>query len=105
MTTTPETTSPEARLERLGLATHPSLRRWRPMCRSCAPDGTSTPPAQLPLSDGALIHSGTVGAEVSLEEAQAAAQQCTLDALAAIKDLTGNLSAASSRWASTHPAP
>lgn len=93
MTTTPETASPEDRLVRLGLSTPPvaaPVAAYVPAVRTGGHIHTS---GQLPLSDGALIHTGTVGAEVSLEEAQAAAQQCTLNALAAIKDLIGDLSA------------
>lgn len=48
---------------------------------------------QLPLQNGALLHTGKTGAEVSLEQAQAAAQQCTLNALAAIRSLAEELSA------------
>lgn len=39
---------------------------------------------QLPFSDGQLTATGKVGAEVDQQEAVAAAQQCTLNALAAV---------------------
>ncbi|GEB23868.1 hypothetical protein BAU01nite_26010 [Brevibacterium aurantiacum] len=45
------------------------------------------------MQNGQPIHTGKVGAEVSLEDAQAAARQCTLNALAAIRAITGELSA------------
>ena len=40
---------------------------------------------QLPLSDGALLHVGKVGAEVSPDDAYACARQCALNAIAAVK--------------------
>ncbi len=39
---------------------------------------------QLPLRDGQLIYAGKVGAEVTIEQASTAAQQCALNALAAL---------------------
>ncbi|HET7328114.1 MAG TPA: RidA family protein [Nocardioidaceae bacterium] len=47
---------------------------------------------QLPMRDGRLVTAGKVGGEVTLEEAQACAQQCVLNALAAIKAEIGDLS-------------
>lgn len=44
---------------------------------------------QLPLIGGELTHAGKVGAEVSPEEANAAARTCALNALAAIHALVG----------------
>ena len=44
---------------------------------------------QLPLSGGALIRTGKVGAEVNPEDAKAAARTCVLNALAAIDALVG----------------
>ncbi len=37
---------------------------------------------QLPMQDGALLHTGKVGAAVSLEQAQDCARQCALNVLA-----------------------
>ena len=48
---------------------------------------------QLPLSSGELVATGKVGGEVSAEEAQAAARQCALNALAAVKSVVGSLDA------------
>jgi enamine deaminase RidA (YjgF/YER057c/UK114 family) len=47
---------------------------------------------QLPLVDGALSITGKVGAEVSLEEANALARICVLNAIAAVKAEIGELS-------------
>lgn len=44
---------------------------------------------QLPLAQGDLTHVGKVGAEVSPEDAKAAARTCALNALAAIDALVG----------------
>lgn len=46
---------------------------------------------QVPFEDGELASSGKVGAEVSLEEAQAAARTCVLNALAALRAELGSL--------------
>ena len=47
---------------------------------------------QLPLVDGALSITGKVGAEVSVEEANALARICVLNAIAAVKAEIGELS-------------
>ena len=44
---------------------------------------------QLPLVDGDLTHVGKVGAEITPEEAKAAARTCALNALAAVDALVG----------------
>lgn len=48
---------------------------------------------QLPMRDGTLMATGKVPSAVSLENAQAAARQCVLNALAAVKAEVGDLSA------------
>jgi enamine deaminase RidA (YjgF/YER057c/UK114 family) len=48
---------------------------------------------QVPIRDGALMATGKVGAEVSVEEAQACAEQCALNALAAVASVVGDLAA------------
>ncbi len=45
---------------------------------------------QLPLKDGELLASGPVPSRVSLEEAQAAARQCVLNALAVLAAQVGD---------------
>jgi len=44
---------------------------------------------QLPISDGALLATGKVGAEVTAEQAKELARQCGLNALAAVHSLVG----------------
>ena len=46
---------------------------------------------QLPLTDGKLVAAGKVPADVTLEQAQAAARQAALNALAAARSLTSSL--------------
>ncbi len=48
---------------------------------------------QLPMRSGELITTGKVGTQVSAEEAYACAQQCVLNAIAAVKAEVGDLSA------------
>jgi enamine deaminase RidA (YjgF/YER057c/UK114 family) len=46
---------------------------------------------QLPLLDGALMATGKVGDGVTAEQATACAQQCALNAIAAIRSVAGDL--------------
>lgn len=46
---------------------------------------------QLPFQEGSLPHTGKVGDEVSVEEAQEAAKLCALNALAAVAAEAGGL--------------
>jgi enamine deaminase RidA (YjgF/YER057c/UK114 family) len=46
---------------------------------------------QLPMVNGELISKGFLGQEVAIEDANKAAQVCTLNALAAIKGVIGDL--------------
>ena len=48
---------------------------------------------QIPLKDGKLTSTGKVPTDVSVEEAGSAARQCVLNALAAVRALTGSLDA------------
>ncbi len=46
---------------------------------------------QLPMRSGELMVTGKVGGEVSAEEATACAQQCALNAIAAVRSMIGDL--------------
>lgn len=85
--------SPEDRLAEIGL-TLPEVAApvaaYVPAVRTGSYVYTS---GQLPLREGDLIRTGKVGAEVSPEEAHECAQQCALNALAAIRAEVGDLSA------------
>src|SRR5690554_1071615 len=48
---------------------------------------------QIPMRHGKLMHTGKVGAEVTLEQGYDCARQCALNALAAVRAQVGELSA------------
>jgi enamine deaminase RidA (YjgF/YER057c/UK114 family) len=77
--------TPEERLAELGLSV-PEVAKpvaaYVPAVRSGQHVFTS---GQLPMRSGELITTGKVGAEVTEEEAYACAQQCALNAIAAIR--------------------
>jgi enamine deaminase RidA (YjgF/YER057c/UK114 family) len=85
--------TPEASLAALGLklpeVTAP-LAAYVPAVRTGSYVYSS---GQLPLTDGKLLASGKVGAEVSAEEAVALARTCVLNALAAVASVAGGLTA------------
>ena len=84
---------PEENLQELGLAV-PEVAKpvavYVPAVRSGQHVYTS---GQLPMRAGELITTGKVGGEVTLEEAVACAQQCALNAIAAVKAEIGDLAA------------
>jgi enamine deaminase RidA (YjgF/YER057c/UK114 family) len=85
--------APEDRLARLGLevpAAPSPVAIYVPAVRTGQLIYSS---GQLPLVDGNILHPGKVGADVTLEQAQAAARQCALNALAAVRAITGDLRA------------
>lgn len=76
--------TPQERLAALGLSVPQvaaPVASYIPALRSGDHVFTS---GQLPLRDGELIHTGKVGGEVTLEDGAACAQQCVLNALAAV---------------------
>jgi enamine deaminase RidA (YjgF/YER057c/UK114 family) len=85
--------TPEQRLGELGLSI-PEVAKpvaaYIPAVRSGNHVFTS---GQLPMRDGQLMNTGKVGGEVTQEEAVACAQQCALNALAAVNAELGSLSA------------
>jgi enamine deaminase RidA (YjgF/YER057c/UK114 family) len=84
-------THPEEQLAALGLAV-PEVAKpvavYVPAVRSGNHVFTS---GQLPMRDGALIAAGKVGGEVTPEQALECARQCALNALAAVKQVVGDL--------------
>ncbi|MBB6627652.1 RidA family protein [Nocardioides sp. KIGAM211] len=85
-------TSPEERLAELGLSV-PEVAKpvaaYVPAVRTGNYVFTS---GQLPMRSGELMVTGKVGGEVTQEEAIACAQQCALNAIAAVKAEIGDLS-------------
>lgn len=88
-------TTPQERLAGLGLSIPdvvPPVAAYVPAVRSGSHVYTS---GQLPMRDGTLVATGKVGAVesgVSPEQAYDAAQQCALNALAAVNAEIGDLS-------------
>ena len=89
----PTPTDVEANLARLGLTlpTPPKpVASYVPVRRA---GNLLIVSGQLPTRDGTLVATGKVPSATSLEQAQAAARQCVLNALAAAKAELGGLSA------------
>ncbi len=85
-------TTPQERLQELGLSIPevvPPVAAYVPAVRTGNHIYTS---GQLPMRDGQLIATGKVGADVSPDQAYEAAQQCALNALAAVNAEVGDLS-------------
>jgi enamine deaminase RidA (YjgF/YER057c/UK114 family) len=85
--------TPEERLAELGLSipeVPKPVAAYVPAVRSGQQVFTS---GQLPMRSGELMAVGKVGGEVSAEEAYDCAQQCALNAIAAVKSVVGDLSA------------
>lgn len=86
-------TSPEERLAQLGLTVPdvvPPVATYVPAVRTGSLVFTA---GQLPMKDGSLLATGKVGDAVTAEEAAACAQQCALNAIAAIKAEVGDIGA------------
>ena len=84
-------THPEERLAALGLAVPEvatPVAAYVPAVRSGRHVFTS---GQLPMRSGELMRTGKVGGEVSLEEGVECAQQCALNAIAAVRAEIGDL--------------
>lgn len=83
--------TPEERLAELGLSVPevvPPVAAYVPAVRSGAHVLTA---GQIPMRDGTLVATGKVGDTATAEQATEAAQQCALNALAAIRSVTGTL--------------
>ena len=84
---------PEERLAELGLSV-PDVAKpvavYVPAVRSGHHVFTS---GQLPMRSGELVMTGKVGGDVTLEDAVECAQQCGLNAIAAVKSEVGDLAA------------
>ena len=81
----------ESAIAQLGLslpAVVPPLASYQPAVRTGVYVYTS---GQLPMVDGKLPITGKVGAEVTPDEAKELARTCALNALAAVKSVTGDL--------------
>jgi enamine deaminase RidA (YjgF/YER057c/UK114 family) len=85
--------TPEERLAELGLAV-PDVAKPVAAYVSAVRTGNHVyTSGQLPMLDGKLMTTGKVGGDVSPEQAVECAQQCALNALAAVRSVIGELSA------------
>ena len=87
----PTSSSPEERLAELGLSVPevvPPVAAYVPAVRSGDHVFTA---GQIPMRDGTLVATGKVGDSATPEQATEAARQCALNALAAIRSVTGTL--------------
>lgn len=84
-------TTPTARLAELGMvlpAVPAPLAAYVP---AIVVDGWIYTAGQLPLRDGSLVAEGVVGGDVTVAEATECAEQCAVNALAAIASVSGGL--------------
>ncbi|GAA1859192.1 RidA family protein [Myceligenerans crystallogenes] len=94
MSETPGAAGPEARLAALGITLPdvvPPVASYVPAVRAGQYVYTS---GQLPMADGALLATGKVGTGAGLVDPELAkdlARTCALNALAAVRSLTGSL--------------
>jgi enamine deaminase RidA (YjgF/YER057c/UK114 family) len=86
-------TTPEERLAAKGITIPevvPPVASYIPALRTGSHVYVS---GQLPMREGALMATGRVGAGVTAEQAAECAEQCALNAIAAVRSLVGDLSA------------
>ena len=83
--------APEQRLAELGLSVPDVAKPVAAYVPAVVSGDHVFTSGQLPMRDGELMITGKVGGEVSPEEAVACAQQCALNAIAAVKSMVGDL--------------
>ena len=81
----------ESRLESLGIVLPNAARPVASYIPAKKVGNLIFTSGQLPMVNGELISKGLLGLSVEIEEANMAAKICTLNALAAIKNLIGDL--------------
>lgn len=81
----------EAMLAELGLPLPPTPKPVAAYVPAVRTGNLILTSGQIPMREGALVTKGIVGSDVTLDEAVMAARVCTVNALAAIKSLLGDL--------------
>lgn len=81
----------EARINQLGLILPPAPSPVASYIPAKQTGNLVFTAGQLPVVSGELVSKGLLGQDVDVEEANRAAQVCTLNALAAIKGVIGDL--------------
>jgi len=84
--------APEERLAELGLAVPDVAKPVAAYVPAVISGDHVYTSGQLPMRGGELMTTGKVGGEVSPEAATECAQQCVLNAIAAVKSVVGDLS-------------
>jgi enamine deaminase RidA (YjgF/YER057c/UK114 family) len=82
---------PEARLSELGLDLPPAPRPVASYIPIVVSGNLAFLAGQVPVSEGALLWTGKVGAEVDADTGAEAARRCALQALAVLRDALGSL--------------
>ncbi len=85
--------TPEMKLEQLGFELPPVAKPVGAYVPAVRTGDLIFTAGQIPIKDGRLTAEGKVPSDVSLPDAQAAARQCVLNALSAVRSLTGSLEA------------
>lgn len=78
-----------ARLSELGIELPPPPKAVAAYVPVRIAGTTAHVAGQVPMRDGALMHPGQLGANVMVDEGQAAARQAALQALSALRDALG----------------
>lgn len=81
----------EERLAELGIELPPSPKPVASYVPVVVAGSLAFVSGQIAMVDGELQHPGKVGAEVTLAQAQGAAERCALQALAALREELGSL--------------
>jgi enamine deaminase RidA (YjgF/YER057c/UK114 family) len=79
------------RLAELGLELPPPTKALASYVPVVVSSGLAFVSGQTPSSEGVAMFTGKVGAEVTVEQAQAAARQCALQALSVLREALGDL--------------
>ena len=83
--------APEDRLAELGLSVPEVAKPVAAYVPAVVSGDLVFTSGQLPMRGGELMYTGKVGGEIGPEEAKECAQQCVLNAIAAVKSVIGDL--------------
>jgi len=83
--------APEDRLAELGLSVPEVAKPVAAYVPAVVSGDLVFTSGQLPMRSGELMYTGKVGGEIGPEEAKECAQQCVLNAIAAVKSVIGDL--------------
>lgn len=81
----------EERLAELGIELPPAPRPVAAYIPVKVVGGLAFVAGQIPMADGVVDPAGAVGSDVTIEDANAAARRCVIQALAALQETLGSL--------------